>query len=102
MLDSLNYEDYAGCLNTKFTARMEDGSRMEFELIGVVDKSPSEKQEQFVLTFLAPADAPRSQGTWMLHHDELGEGLVFLVPVALDDSGLTCEAVFNRMRSVEQ
>jgi len=80
---------------------MEDGSSMEIELIGVADKSPSERQEQFVLTFLAPADASRIQGTWILKHDELGEGPVFVVPVALDDSGLTCEAVFNRMRPVE-
>lgn len=102
MLDSLHYEDYARCLNTKFKAQIDETSTMEIELIGVKDKSPSPRHEQFVLTFLAPVNAPVSQQIFTVHHEQLGNGTIFLVPIAKDAGGVTYEAVFNRLRQVEQ
>ncbi len=102
MLDSLHHEDFAAYLNTKFKAQINEGLMIEIELIGVEDKSPSPRHEQFVLTFLASVSAPVSQQTLMLHHEQLGSGLIFLVPIARGASGVTYEAVFNRVRSAEQ
>lgn len=102
MLDSLHYEDYAPYLNTKFQAWTVEATPIELELIGVEDKSPTPRQEQFVLTFLAPLGAPTSQQIFRIEHEQLGEGSIFLVPIARDASGVTYEAVFNRVRSVEQ
>lgn len=101
MLDSLHHEDYAPYLNTKFQAWADDATPIELELIGAEDKSPTPRQEQFVLTFLAPVTAPAAQQIFRIHHEQLGEGSIFLVPIARDASGVTYEAVFNRVRPVE-
>jgi hypothetical protein len=75
---------------------------MEIELISVEDKSPSPRQEQFVLTFVAPPEAPTQQNLFNIEHERLGEGVIFLVPIAKDARGLIYEAVFNRHREAAQ
>lgn len=97
-LDSFHYEDYLPYINSKFTARLNDVSTIEFELTNVEDKSPSPRQEQFILTFRAPSDALVEQQIFDLQHEQLGTGIMFLVPVARDANGVTYEAVFNRPR----
>jgi hypothetical protein len=99
MLDELHYEDYAKCLNTKFQAEAGEVGTIEMELITAEDKSPSADHEQFVLTFRAPVDAPVTQQIFNISHEQLGTGLVFLVPIAKDVSGVLYEAVFNRIRA---
>jgi hypothetical protein len=95
-LDMLHYEDYEPHLNSKFTVRLQNDSTMDLELTQVEEKSPSPRQEQFALTFRAPLDAPLEQQIFNLHHEQLGDGLVFLVPIGKDAEGITYEAVFNR------
>jgi len=97
-LDALHYEDFAPHVNSKFRAQLRDASAMELELIHVEEKSPSPRQEQFILTFRAPANAPPEQQIFTLQHEALGSGIMFLVPVGRDASGLIYEAVFNRPR----
>ena len=97
MLDNLHYEDYAPHLNSKF--QLSAGEQgWEIELIGVEDKSPSPHQEQYVLLFRAPLEAPPFQSIFQLEHAELGAGALFLVPIRRDQNGLYYEATFNRMR----
>jgi len=97
MLDNLHHEDYAPHVNSKF--QMVAGEQSwEIELIEAVDKSPSPSQEQYVLLFRAPLDAPPYQSIFQLEHAELGAGALFLVPIRRDQSGLYYEASFNRMR----
>lgn len=95
-LDLLHYEDYLPHVNSKFTARFANDATLELELIQVEEKSPSPRQEQFILTFRAPLNAPREQQIFNLHHEQLGDGLMFLVPIGLDANGVIYEAVFNR------
>jgi hypothetical protein len=97
-LDALHYEDFAPHVNSKFAAHLRDASTMELELINVEEKSPSPRQEQFILTFRAPSNAPPEQQVFTLEHAELGSGMMFLVPVGRDAGGLIYEAVFNRPR----
>lgn len=101
MLDNLHCEDFAPHLDTNFQMQLGELIK-EIELIGVEDKSPSPRQEQFVLTFRAPHDAPPQQGIYQLEHASLGSGALFLVPIGRDQSGLTYEAIFNRQRNEPQ
>lgn len=97
MLDSLHYEAYAPHLNSKFQLSAGEQS-WEIELIEVVDKSPSPRQEQFVLFFRAPLDAPPYQSIFRLAHAVLGAGELFLVPIQRNQQGVYYEATFNRVR----
>lgn len=98
MLDLLHYKDYAQHLNSRFTVLLDEKASMEIVLVNAEEKDPSPRQEQFILHFQAPPDAPRYQMTYNVHHEQLGEGLMFLVPVAQNESGILLEAVFNRPR----
>jgi len=99
MLDTLHYQDYAQHLNSKFIAQLNENATMEIELISAEEKDPSPRQEQFILTFKAPLNAPPFQQTFNVHHEQLGSGLMFLVPVGKDQNGMIYEAIFNRPRS---
>jgi hypothetical protein len=102
MLDTLHYEDFAPHAQTKFRVQISEQAAMEFELISVEDKSPSPRQEQFVLTFRAPREAPVSQQIYPMTHERLGSGAMFLAPVGRDETGVIYEAVFNRKREAAQ
>jgi hypothetical protein len=102
MLDTLHYEDFAPHVNTRFQMQLNEDTTLEIELISVEDKSSSPRQEQFLLTFRAPLEAPPEQWLYQLRHEQLGSGRLFLVPIARDEEGLTYEAVFNRKRKAEQ
>lgn len=95
-LDLLHYEDYAPHVNSKFTAQFPNGVTLDLELTKVEEKSPSPRQEQFILTFRGPLNGPREQQIFNLEHEQLGSGIMFLVPIGLDANGLIYEAVFNR------
>ena len=101
-MDSLHYEDYLPHVNSKFTAQLNDVSTIELELTNVEEKSPSPRQEQFILTFRAPSGAPTGQQIFNLQHEQLGSGIMFWVPIGKDASGVTYEAVFNRSRPAQQ
>ncbi|MDQ3013419.1 MAG: hypothetical protein M3X11_22265 [Acidobacteriota bacterium] len=101
-LDSQHYEDFLPHVNSKFTAQSNNASTVELELLSVEEKSPSPRQEQFILTFRAPFTASAQQQIFNLHHEQLGSGSMFLVPIGKDASGIIYEAVFNRPRSVQQ
>ena len=101
MLDSLHYEDFAPHINTRFQMQLGEAGVLEIELLSVEDKSPSPRQEQFVLTFRAPQNAPPQQGLFQLQHTALGDGTLFLVPIGRDAQGLIYEAVFNRKREAQ-
>ncbi|MGE0886647.1 MAG: hypothetical protein AB7P14_24170 [Blastocatellales bacterium] len=98
MLDSLHYQDFSPYINSKFTVHLDETATMDITLIGAEEKDPSPKQEQFILHFQAPPDAPRYQMTFTVRHEQLGAGLMFLVPVGQNESGILLEAVFNRPR----
>ena len=97
MLDTLPQATFAENLNTLFRMIVDDSSVIELELIEVISRKSTPRQEQFSLIFRAPPDTQISQGAFMLEHDRLEAGELFLVPVALDSNGLYFQAVFNRL-----
>ena len=100
-LDSLHYADFAPYINTKFQVQLNDDATMEIELIRVEEKPSSTRQEQFALTFRAPANAPPQQWLYQLQHEQLGSGKLFLVPIEREGEALIYEAVFNRRLKVD-
>lgn len=50
-------------------------------------------REAFSLLFRSPV--PAQQGTYLLHHETLGQLEIFCVPVAQDGAGVQLEAVFS-------
>ena len=96
MLGTTPKATFAENLNTRFRASHNDIA-FELELIEIVDRRSTPRQEQFSLMFRAPADAAVQQGTYRLEHDRLESGDLFLVPVSKDDTGIVYQAVFNRL-----
>lgn len=95
MFDSLSYADYAPHVNTKF--QLTELENTEVELIEAAEKNFSPAQEMFSLIFRGSNDDFLPQGIYRLRHEALGEGELFLVPVAQDADGYQYEAGFNRL-----
>jgi hypothetical protein len=98
MLDNLNYEDYVGELNTKF--QLAETS-MEIELIEITERKMTTQQEMFSLIFLGAKDNFLEQKIYQMHHEKLGDGELFLVPIAEVADGYKYEAGFNRLIKVD-
>lgn len=47
------------------------------------------------LVFEGPLDRPLDQATYELVHPDLGQGVLFVVPIGVSATGRTYEAVFN-------
>ena len=101
MLENLNSQRFAECLNSSF--RITDGGQELFsaELCEVTDKDTSPRMEQFSLIFRGPMTPVLPQGIRELEHATLGTMRLFLVPVGPDESGMRYEAVFNRFRKAQ-
>jgi hypothetical protein len=94
MLDNLQYEDYAEVLNTKF--QLTEMS-VELELIEVSQRKTTPQQEMFSLIFTGAKDNFLEQKIYRMHHEKLGDGELFLVPIAEVADGYKYEAGFNRV-----
>jgi hypothetical protein len=94
MLDNLKYEDYAEVLNTKF--QLTEVS-VELELIEVTQRKITTQQEIFSLIFMGAKDDFLEQKIYQMHHEKLGDGELFLVPIAEVADGYKYEAGFNRI-----
>ena len=97
MPEILTIEMFEGHQNSKFQMHYGDSQTADLELVGVKDVVSSERQKQFSLRFLGPMEAPILQGIYRLDHDTLGSLDLFLVPIARDNTGVSYEAIFNRM-----
>ena len=95
MLEDLNYEDYAECVNTEFQLTE---IAVELELIELPPKTITSAQEMFSLIFRGSKDKFLEQKLYQISHEKLGGGELFLVPIALDADGYKYEAAFNRLR----
>ena len=97
--DLLTEEAFARNLNTTFRVPLEDGRKVELELVevdGYKDR-PGEQQgmERFSLFFEGPPDVFLQQGVYAFDHEQLGEVTLFLVPVEHTEGGFRYESVFN-------
>ncbi len=93
-MDKLNYEDFKSQVNSSFRV---DNTPLDLKLVDVTERKLTPNQEVFSLIFSGPGDHFLEQRLYNLSHEKLGEGSIFLVPVAQDASAFTYEAVFNRL-----
>ncbi len=98
MLDTLHYEDFLPHIGSKFKSPITENLTVEFELTSVENKPPSPQQEQFILNFRLLRSYPirHVQFMFTLHHEVLGSGEMFLVPIEQQADSVIYEAVFNR------
>lgn len=91
--------DYQAQLSSNFILDAEP-EPIELELIEVSDvvaeKTESGQVEPFSALFRhANLEMMFDQGSYTLKHDELGELLLFLVPIGPDEIGMRYEAIFT-------
>jgi hypothetical protein len=98
MADTLEHEIFSRYLNTTFRISLGDSNTIEAELNTVDDLQLSPQQERFAIVFRGPTEPLLNQGSYRFEHDEMGDFMLFIVPLRRDDDGIFYEACFNRMR----
>ncbi|HEY1796189.1 MAG TPA: hypothetical protein VGG57_08715 [Stellaceae bacterium] len=97
MIDGkLVFEDFEHRIGTVFgqselavTLRLEEATLLPSRS-AIPDSRPP-----FSLIFIGPGDAVLPQQLYRLTHEEIGEIIIFLVPVGRDDHGILYQAIFN-------
>ena len=97
MLDQLTIETFQPLVGSSFWIHVE-GRKIELRLTSAKKVMESEaarlKRNPFSLFFLAPLLLP--QQIYHVSHDAFAEPLdIFLVPIAREPNGYSCEAVFT-------
>ena len=99
MTTSLTQTEFSKHLNTKFHTELADGSPVELELVEVKayrGNVPEETgMERFSAFFRTPEGVLLPQQTYTLTHEQMGELLIFMVPISSKADGVRYEAVFN-------
>jgi len=98
MAATLEHEVFSRHLNTNFRISLGESNTLEVDLNTVNELQLSPHQERFAIVFRGPKEPLLPQGSYRFEHDEMGEFILFIVPVRQDDEGIYYEAVFNRMR----
>lgn len=95
----LTEAEFSKHLNTKFHLQSEGDAKVEIELDEVKGYSSKHEEvagmERFSAFFLGPDQPLLTQATYTLQHDQMGEFVIFLVPVARRGGRPRYEAVFN-------
>ena len=97
MTETFTIDMFSAHMGSKFLMRYGDSQTAALELTSATDVGSSPRQAQFSLVFLGPVDAPAAQGIYRIEHERLGALDLFLVPIGRDKSGLSYEAIFNRV-----
>lgn len=98
MAARLEHETFSRYLNTNFRISLGESNTLEAELSTVNELQLSPRQERFAIVFRGPRQPVLNQGSYRFEHDEMGEFILFIVPLSQDDDGTFYEAVFNRIR----
>jgi|SRR2546427_8216582 len=96
METALTHETFSKLLNTKF-AIVDAGAGVQLELIEVSELLTSPRQERFSIVFRGPNEAPLGQGMRRFEHPQMGQFVLFLVPIGQGSAGYSYEVVFNRL-----
>lgn len=90
----LTVGDFAPLVGESFAVDAGNAGTVELKLLDAsAVPAQNAPREPFVLTFQGPAEPALAQQTLSLVHPSL-ELVVFVVPIARDESGTTYEAVF--------
>lgn len=97
MLEKLTRQSFSDLLNSKFQMFISADSAVEIELVEVVQRRSTPRQEQFAVAFRVPASVPALQGVYRIKHDDLGDVELFMVPYKQEAEATYFEAFFNRI-----
>ncbi len=99
MLETLQRSDFTGYLHQHFTVMLAGGDTLDLQLVEVMalGSAPAGRQRQpFSLIFRHDrTDAYLPQGVHTLHHAEMGQLELFLVPLGPAPDGMRYEAIFT-------
>lgn len=91
-------QDFEAQLNTTFHLPLEEGE-LELTLIEissvVAEKANDGQSEAFSIIFETQIQEHVEQGSYVLQHDDMGELLIFIVPIGPADTGMRYEAIFT-------
>ena len=103
MTATLEHAEFSKHLKTTFRVLLDDFNTLELELNAISDRRLSAHlQERFEIIFRGPREPLINQGSYRFEHDEMGDLMLFIVPVEQDKDGTSYEACFNRMLEREQ
>ena len=95
-LDKVRCEQFAACLNQDFEIVFSDGAlSVKLSEARPLGTRPESVREPFALTFVASRPLRLPQGIYKMRNAQLGEMEIFLVQIAVDQTGSTFEAIFN-------
>ena len=101
MLDKLTHDNFHAHLNSGFTVHYDEGQTMELILVGVdtIGREPAADEERrwsYSLLFRSSdKDHYLIQKQYPVSHPELGNLMLFLVPLGPGAEGMEYEAVFT-------
>jgi hypothetical protein len=98
MTAALDHETFSKHLDSNFLVQAGDAGTISLKLSKVSELQLSPRQERFSINFTGPLQPALPQGSYDFEHDEMGNFLLFIVPLISDEEGLLYEAVFNRLR----
>jgi len=99
MIDTqkLRKTNFDRCLNDRFIVFTEAWGDLELELVEITEHQ-REKLECFSLIFKGPKEKLFHQKLYTLTHPDLGEFILFLVPITYGkQDAIYYQAVFNRI-----
>lgn len=102
MLETFSYETFAAHVHSPFVVQHDD-SPVELDLIEAKTSQahdPARGTESFSLIFRGPEVTPLAQDNYHFSHRQLGEFMLFIVPIKHDAKGIQYQAIFNRLPAV--
>ena len=95
-LADLRLEDFAGRVGERFELRFDDATiELVLSEARPSGSGPPGMRDPFALLFRGPRDPQLPQSSYRLAHPELGEHVLFLVPVGQEAEHMLYEAVFS-------
>lgn len=99
MSATLTEKEFSQHLNSTYRVNVDHQVPIELELVEVKphEKLPIEPEgmERFSIYFRGPEKILLPQGTYRMTHEQMGDFILFLVPIAREEQGFRYEAVFN-------
>ncbi|WP_139490609.1 DUF6916 family protein [Brevibacillus dissolubilis] len=97
-MEELSYAAFLEQVNTTFTIVSPDSTQsVELTLIEAVQTLRDERHENFSLMFQGPLQPQLPQGNYRFVHEQMGEHIMFMVPVGQRQDGMRYEIIFSRM-----
>jgi hypothetical protein len=97
MTNNWTHAIFAENLNSTFDLQHPHLGTVTVELIHVSELCETPRQRMYSLVFRGPLEQPFQQGLFPISNEKMGNGDLFLVPIAREADGYRYEAVFNNM-----